>query len=672
MVKKDFFHRRDMHFFLDDIDKITKYVLENQKEEAKKIIKIADDICNQVFLFNLRWDMERTYEPVQFQNKIDWLYMPKDDPEWIYALNRHRYWICLGQAYALTKNEKYTKTFIYQLCDWINNVKLEDNKSQLAWRTIEAGLRCEYWLKAFFYFKDSEYLTDEVCNKFYQSMIQHAEYLMEVYDSFRLMSNWGVLQNHGLFMVGVMLPKSERTKQYIETSLSRLAEEIQIQVYRDGTHWEQSPMYHNEVTHCYLDVLFLAKKNNIHIPAIIWEKTKDMCYVNLYWKKPNHCQVMQGDSDDTDIRDILSKGAYLYKDPILKFGGYKRLNFDCVWDLGYMAIAEYDDLKIQEPKEKSKALDDSGNYYMRSEWTEEANFLHFHCGTLGAGHGHADQLHIDLFVNGEDILVDGGRYTYVNKPERYLFKNSTAHNTIVVDDVSFTICKDSWECSKLSQPVKQQFIIREKYEFVQGGHLGYYDLSTGSIFINRKVIYIKPDIYILVDEFYTGTKHKYNQYFHFNDKGKLLCNDQIEYKSSRNYVEMIFATENVKKEIIDSKISRHYNLIENNKAIKTTIYGKGFQSVITVLSTSSIQNVEKLWVKKVPVRSTFKGITFLDSMIEAITIQKGSRKYTIVVAHQEYASPTDMFEADGCIGFGNVVVFDRGKGENKIGEVLLW
>ena len=80
---------------------------------------------------------------------------------------------------------------------------------------------------------------------------------------------------------------------------------------------------------------------------------------------------------------------------------------------------------------------------------------------------------------------------------------------------------------------------------------------------------------------------------------------------------------------------------------------------------------EKLEVEKLEVKSNFKGITFEDKLIEAINITKGDRKYTLVVAHQDYASPTDSFNADGCIGFGKLVVFNRRKNEERIGKVLL-
>jgi len=674
MTKYDFFNQKNEKFFIDDIKKVAEYVKVNCVEEATQIIRIANDVVNQKFLFELRWDMERTHIPVIFEDEIDWMQIPEDDPEWTYQFNRHRFWICLGQAYALTGDEKYAETFVGQMTHWVKNVQLNNPKNQLAWRTIEAGLRIEYWLKAFCYFEESPALTDEVCDIFEKSIIEHAEYLMGIYDTFRLVSNWGVLQNHGLFMAGVMLPQTPRTIEYTNEALKRLEEEITIQVYDDGVHWEQSPMYHNEVTHCYLDVKILSDRNNIKLPEIINEKLHKMCYGSLYHKKPNHFELLMGDSDDIDVRDIISKGAYVYKDSVLKFGGYEAFDFDCIWDLGFKASEEYLKIEATEPDKTAIELKESGNYYLHSDWSEKQNFLHFHCGTLGAGHGHSDKLHIDLFSNGEDILVDAGRYTYVNKPERYEFKDPSAHNTITVDNKDFIVCKDPWECSKLARGINQKMVSSEYYDYLEGGNLGYYDLETGSVYINRRILYIKPDIYIIVDEFYGNSTHNYNQYFHFNNEGKLTSDKdgKITYTSDKNKVELCFISNGITKEIINSKYSKHYNEFEKNEAVKTNLSAHGFASIITVISTNELDKEESISVEKVPVHSNFKDIIFEDKLIEAIKITKGERSYTAVFAHQDYASPTDSFKANDCIGFGQVVVFNSGKGENRIGKVLVW
>lgn len=673
MKAEDFFNQNKT-FFIDGRTKIADYVCRYCEEDVKKIITIADDVVNQKFLFNLRWDMERTYVPVQFNNEIDWLYQPGDDPEWIFAFNRMRFWICLGQAYAVTGNEKYAKAFADQMCHWVRTVKKDDPKNEKAWRTIEAGIRMEYWLKAMCYFKGSPSITDAVMNTFLSSMQEHAEYILGVYNSYNLMSNWGVLANHGLFLAGVMLPSSPRTAEYRREALRRLEQEITIQVYNDGSHWEQSPMYHNEVTHDYLDIVLLAQRNGIELPEIIFRKVRDMCYVDLYGQKPDGNEVSMGDSDEIDVRDITAKGAYIYKDGVLKYGSYAHLDFDTVWDLGFMAISEYDAIKAVEPDTMAHALQDSGNFYFRSSWNEDASFLHFHCGTLGAGHGHSDKLHIDLFSRGEDILIDAGRYTYVNKPDRYEFKDPSGHNTCTVDHVNFCVCADSWGCSKLCRSVNQKFVNAGKYGYSEGGHLGYYDLKSGSVFVNRRVLYIIPDIYIVADEFYAGGTHSYQQYFHFNNLGRVTGSGaHYRYTSTRNCVDLQMISSNaISTSLIPTRLSRHYNLAEDNVTLKAESNGKGFASVFTVISLNAPEDIEELNVEKLPVYSNFKGILFEDKLIEALNITKGKQKYTVVIAHQEYASPTDTFCADGCTGFGNVVVFDRTAGENTVGKVLVW
>ena len=54
--------------------------------------------------------------------------------------------------------------------------------------------------------------------------------------------------------------------------------------------------------------------------------------------------------------------------------------------------------------------------------------------------------------------------------------------------------------------------------------------------------------------------------------------------------------------------------------------------------------------------------------VEALRITKDRRSWVLVVAHEEYAGPTDTFCAGGCKGFGGVVVF--ADDETEIGAVL--
>ncbi len=672
-MRADDFFNQNKKFFFNDIQFTADYVKKNCRDEMNHILRVADEVVRQEFKFDLRWDMEQTVEPVIFKDEIDWLYMPGDDPEFIFAFNRMRFWICLGQAYAITKDEKYAEAFAKQMCHWVKNVP-HTQKNEKAWRTLETGLRLEYWTKAIMYFKGSPNITDEVIDTFIYSMIEHAEFLMSVWNSYNLMSNWGVLANHGLFIAGVMLPSNQRTKEYRETALWRLNEELKIQVYPDGTQWEQSPMYHNEVTQNYLTVLILAKRNNINLPQGFEEKVHKMCLVNVIWQKPDGNEISMGDSDEIDVRDITTTAAALFKDSVLKGSAYPHLDFDSAWEVGAEEAKEYDSLDAGHFKSTTLSLPDSGNFYFRSGWEEKDTFLHFHCGTLGAGHGHSDQLHIDLFANGEDILIDGGRYTYVNKPERFEFKDSTAHNTTIVDNQSVYTYKDSWECGKLDKAVNRVCKDFPKYAYAEGAHLGYMTNENGGVFANRKIIFIKPDIFILCDEFYTNGTHTYKNFLHFNNSGKIIqdLEGNWYYSSEKNNCEISFAkTPVLRQNLIDTRISRHYNAFEENKTLQSEWSAAGFSAMFTAISVNPAQKTQELKIELVPVKSNFKNITFADSQIQALKVTKGSRSYLVVIAHEEYASPTDTFLAEDCTGFGQVTVFDLAANENSIGTMLV-
>lgn len=706
MTKQRFFAGNSQRFFLDDPAAIAAYCREHFPEECAHIIRIADEVSRNYFLFDLSRDMERTWEPVIFDpdGEVDWEYRPGNDPEFTFQFNRHRFFICLGQAYWLTGSEAYAKHFVRLLMSWITNVKKSPETEKTTWRILEAGIRGENWVKAIWYFKDSRWVTDEVVDAFYQCLVEHAEYIIRMHSPYRYISNWGVIENHGLFEIGIAMPDEGLRNRYTRIALEHLETEAQMQIMDDGIHWEQSPLYHNEVLHCYEDVLILAERNDIDVPDAIRDGVYRMAYGNLAWIKPDHRQFLMGDSDDTDIRDYISVAACLYRDPVLKTGGYPLLDFESVWDLGIECARMYEQLEAREPDFTSIALTDSGNYYMRSGWEEHGNLLHFHCGTMGAGHGHSDKLHIDLVIEGEDVLTDSGRYTYVAEGGRFEFKDPPAHNTITVDGQFFTVNADAWECSRLCQPVKEPYKFLDRYEFVQGGHLGYLINGTGDgVFVNRKVIHIKPDFYIIVDEMYACGKHSYQQYWNFSERGVLeaetdemiavdempaadamIAADEMPaagrltggepvhkavFTGQQAQAVFYYMTPGCRMELQESKIARDYNRYEMRKRICLTREQTGFTSLITVIQGGTIGRQAECEIRKVPVWSALKKIRYPENMAEALKITCRGKEYVIIICHQEVNSPTDLVEADGCMGFGNVIVFEKGV-DDLVGTVL--
>ena len=645
------------------------YILKNHKDKAENTIKYADMFVDHVFLFNTENDLEQMDDAVTYGKKIDWEYKPGSDQEYVWQFNRQRYWMTMGQAYQLTGDEKYASEYAYQLEDWINENPLTEEKKATTWRILEAGFRGEYWTKAYNYFKESKFVTKELTEKLFDCLRVHADYIVSMHSPYRLISNWGVIENHGLFMISLTLPEDEKTLFYRNTAIDHLEKLCRMAVMPDGAQWEQSPMYHNEVLKDLLDVVLISKERGITLPQAILDTVYKMALCDLTWQKPNHREFMNGDSDDFDISQFLCKAAIAYENPYFKFGAYDEVDYEIVWEVGLKGIEAYEALTAKMPEFTSKALEDSGNYYFRTNWSDKANLMHFHCGTIGAGHGHSDKLHIDLVARGEDVLMDGGRYSYVYGPKRHEYKDPTMHNTIIVDNKFFTELKDSWECTKLSAPVKQQFVIKDNYEFVQGGHLGYMDLG---VYVNRKIVHIKPDIYIVVDECYGKGKHLYKSFWHFSDEGSVtLEKNEAIYHGNNADTHLYFISDDVKVAVTDTHISRSYNHELTNKTIELSYEGEGNRTNVTVIKVMDKGSAEIFEAKSKIAGSALKKIDYPKAKAEAISVKTKDKDYLVMVAHQEVNSPTDLLEADGCLGFGQVIVFDKAV-EKEIGTVLLY
>lgn len=668
MKKELFFDRPDSCYFMDDAKAIAAYCKARWPEDVAALLESADNICEKTFLFNLKWDLERTFVPVHFDDKVDWHINPAGDQEFVWAFNRHRFFITLGQAYQFTGDEKYAQCFVQLAYDWMERVPLCEEDKMGPWRSLEAGFRGEYWNKALRYFKDSPAVTEEFLDKFYETMIVHAKYIISCDSPYRYMSNWGVIENHGLFDIALMLPQSEETRGFARIALEHLEAQARMQIMEDGMHWEQSPMYHNEVFHCFLDVVILCRRNGMEVPHALLERLARMAQANRKLVRPNNHELMMGDSDDVDVSDRMSEAAYLFMDGSLKPEAQKELDYSTIWDLGLAANEAYQKLAAKEPEYTSVLMPDSGHVVLRSGWDKDADMFHLMCGTLGAGHSHGDKLHIDLVMDGEDVLMDAGRFTYVDGEDRKQFKDPSSHNTVTVDGRPFYVYKDSWECSKLSAAVKPHYKKSGDFSYIEAGNLGYMDMP-GGVFIRRRVISLAQKIYVLVDEMYTGDAHTYEQYFHFNPDGAVRADGEnaFIYEGKKTKARFEFVSEGVSVSQGKSRLARYYNFCEENDMLKASCAGDGFISMITVISKDALD----VSVEQLPVISALKRITYERRQAEALRITVGAtgEEYVVSVCHEEVNSPTDLIEADGCLGYGNVIVFDKKK-ETLVGCVL--
>ena len=327
----------------------------------------------------------------------------------------------------------------------------------------------------------------------------------------------------------------------------------------------------------------------------------------------------------------------------------------------------------EQPEFTSAELPFGGNYYFRSGWTQEDNLLHFHCGHTGGGHGHADKLHVDLVIRGEDVLVDSGRYTYTDCIDRYRLKEAEAHNVVLVDGRGFSECTDSWTYRNLCTCAKQQFFDGKKGAFVEGTHFGFW---VRDVVVNRKVIWIKPDIYVIADRFLAHWDHTYESLFHFSGHGttELLDNGMIHFTGDRQ--KPMYSSRDRRKK---GRWRTQSSPVSIMRSIPTRHTGGDSREQNTAAGSPVINGGEKgstdpVRIETVRLYSEVEQDYLDPQKAEGLRIIDGEKEYVLFLCYQEVMTPTDILRWENCLGHGNAVLFDRSEEKEQVitGEILSW
>lgn len=646
-------YRNKENIYLKVTEKDKKNIKSNYFNDVKSTLKVADEVMNNTFLFRYEWDMEKTNIPFHFKGTIDWKAIPNSDEEWCYMLNRHRFWIDLGKAYLLTGDEKYASTFVKQLSHWIDNNPLNEDSKKKTWRRIETGIRCENWIKSFEYFKNSKQITPQFLSKFLSSIYEHGTYLNSAYSSFSQTSNWGVIEFQGLFNLSIFLNEFKIATQWQQDAIKNLTTCIELQILEDGSQWEQSPMYHNEVFHSYLNVILIAKRNNIILPEIIIEKTKAMAYANIKWQKPNFHQPLLGDSDDTDLRDLITLAAILFNDPVLKSRGFKEINYESKFICDKNQIECFTNLLSKEPNFQSIFQKNSGDFFMRSSWNEDATYTSLHLKKLGCGHGHDNILHFTIYANRQDYLIDSGRYSYIDNEWRELFKSNKSHNTLGVDDLPNSIYKDSWTNKYEARSQGIYTKSDSNFDYAEAENTAYKRLED-PVSMKRRMLFLKPGIWLLFDSFSANKTHKYSQYFNFPDKNVEIQKNGVTTTFPKNNLRIQPIT-NTQIELLDTWRSSEYNLKTENKRAEIFQNSIGFTSFITLLYFPELIDLK---YEKTPVYNRSNEL-LSDKDAEAVTINIKDVKYTLLVMHNSPNPASNFFKVNDLLVQGEVILIEK-------------
>ena len=510
-----------------------------EKEIVERADRIAEGLFDLLAFRNLSfgtpidWQLEPIAgkrAPLVHWSKLN--YLDADlfgDKKIVWELNRHQYFITLGQAYWLTCDERYPQVFVEHINSWMdqNPPKLGVNWAS----SLEVAFRSISWLWALYFFKNSSALTDEMflrISKFLYLNARHLETYLSTYFSPNTHLTGEAL---GLFYLGTLLPEFKESSRWRNKGLRILLEQLPRHVQQDGVYFEQSSYYHRYTTDFYLHLRLLLSANQQAISPELDQKLTLLLDHLMYITRPDGTTPLFGDDDGgrlmtlshpapNDFRATLATGAAIFERSDYKFvSGWA--DEDTLWLLGPTAAARLNLLPAVEPETQSVAFHNGGYYVMRDGWGPNANYLLFDCGphgTMNCGHAHADALSFELAVNGSTLLVDPGTYTYTGSLEmRNWFRSSTAHNTVTVNDLSSSVPGGPFSWLTTARSECLWWITHERFDYAVGSHDGYNWFSEPATH-TRSIMFLKNNYWVLRDEVETLGFQRFKATFHLNSR----------------------------------------------------------------------------------------------------------------------------------------------------------
>jgi hypothetical protein len=425
-------------------------------------------------------------------------------------------------------NEDHSTFVLNQIVDWIEKNPLNCGPNYKC--SQEISLRLLNWIFALYFYKNAASLTEDIFQKIMQSIYWQ---LHHVYHNIHF-SRKTVRNNHALtetltlYLVSLLFPQFPEASKGKRKGKEWFEKEIAYQIYKDGAFLQFSMNYHRVVVQLLTWALKIADLNNESFNPVVYERAyQSVNFLYQCQEGSNGYLPNYGSNDgalffklsDNDYRDyrpqlnalhILLTGKSLYNETYEDAGWY-----------GDKTTLNFEPLKKQMGIHKFEI----GGYYLIRE-NDTLTFIR--CGKHFDRPAHADNLHVDIWYKGENLLLDGGTYKYNTDTDSLkYFMGTHSHNTVMLDDQDQMLKGSRFIWYYWSQAAEAQIEEQEEY-FEFRGKVSCFRQLSGKIVHERilRKMKGKPEWYV-TDIIHNKPKNrKINQLWHF------LSNDQLAFDSA--------------------------------------------------------------------------------------------------------------------------------------------
>lgn len=422
---------------------------------------------------------------------LDWYCRgPNNDRQFARFLNRCFSWNTLMGAFLKTGNVAYTNYLDQAIRDWIvhNPLPAAPVNNDHPWWVLDAGLRAgQVWPRLFYRLIASEQCHDATAILMLSSIADHGVYLRRHH---WIHHNHASMEIYGLANIALSFPEFSDSSEWLDHALKIMQGEMEYQFYPDGAQKELTSHYHRVSLTQFDDLSELCKLAG-HSPDNEINRGREKAWNYLARSmRPSGYAVLNNDSDLDDNR----------KNVIERSKEFKRQ------DWRYIATQRAEGEPLKGPP--SAVFPWAGQLISRSGWDVDAHWSFFDAGPWGISHQHNDKLHLSISAFGRDILVDSGRFRYIDDEWRKsYYLHSRSHNVILIDGQ-----QQADDEPEAFEPWTEHEIHSEFDFAIQRTSP---KLFAGAVH-TRAVVYLRAKYWIVFDRIQSTEQHRINPLWHFH------------------------------------------------------------------------------------------------------------------------------------------------------------
>lgn len=304
----------------------------------------------------------------------------------------------------------------------------------------ETSLRVINWTFVLHFYRNSPFLTEELFDAMMHSIYWQIKHVRSNINFSRIAvrNNHAITETLMLYVGGLMYSFFPEAGEWKRKGKQWFEQEVAYQVYPDGTFLQFSMNYHRVLVQLLNLSFFISDTYKETFSEVVYERAYSSLNFLFQCQAPENGMLPNYGANDGAVFFPLSSCEYRDYRPSLntvhQYLTGKKLYNDGPWmeESFFYGITKpvraYPEL---EQKIGWTTFEDGGYYLLRDNGT----LTFIRCGSHKDRPSHADNLHMDIWIKGENVLLDGGTYKYNTEANLlHYFMGTSSHNTVMLDN----------------------------------------------------------------------------------------------------------------------------------------------------------------------------------------------------------------------------------------------